>query len=123
MVIVLSACGSSSSSSVGKYTLTVSPSPASGGETVTITFTNNSGSTVAFPSTSPWTVADSSEANVYSPIGATVMVDLPSGDSEAWSWNQADNNGSQAPNGRYVISVIYYEGDELKSIDASLEIS
>ncbi len=91
-------------------TITVTPAVAAPGQSIVATLTNNSSSTIQFPSSCLFRdVRSGASCNtvIRNNFCLSTLTDVPPGGTLIQSWDQLDNNVLQVPDGDYSLQIQY----------------
>jgi len=86
-------------------TSTVGPRPGLTGNPFSNGFCNNTGGTIFFPSSAPWTIRDQAGGLVFGPIGLPVVQQLGNGLCRTFQWDGRNSGGQPVPPGLYLWEV------------------
>jgi hypothetical protein len=73
------------------------------GQNATFSLINQSRRPVTLNNSAPWTIVDSANQTVFSPVALQSVTELAPGQSRNWAWDQKNASGNQVPAGQYRI--------------------
>lgn len=91
-------------------------------ENVEIILQNEFEGEITLRNSAPWKIYDSKGEIVFTPVALQVIVNVSSGETKTWIWNQRNNKGEICPSGSYWVELAYEREGVLHTVKTSFKI-